>query len=424
ALNHAVEPADPHLGRLIAMHSPQVVLAAIRTGELAGLDPDPARRDHLADRCTGLRLRLEPGHVESGIAAAEAVGAVFLTPQDSEWPVRLDDLGEQCPIGIWIKGSHALALGDSLDDALDDPPGAGAGQSPWSGPIGGVGSGLGVLSVVGARACTGYGAHVAGAIASDLTSAGAAIVSGAALGIDAAAHRGSIAVGGPTLAVLACGIDRVYPRSHETLLHAVAEHGAVISELPPGASPTRFRFLHRNRIIAALGSGTLVVEAGWRSGSLVTARLAAELGRVVMAVPGPVTSDQSAGTHALIRDGATLVTDAGQIREACNPLTLAAAPPVRAAARPARTRATSVKPSTSAGSRDLTGRRPPPAAEPGDPIEELVAEALLSLGESEGADVLAIARVTGIGPDAVFAALGRLAAIGRAVRSGGGWTLP
>ena len=383
ALNHAVEPADPQIGRLLELHSPSEVLAAIRSDQLADLDPDPARRDWLTDRCTGLRLRLEPGRVEAGIAAADSVFARFITPSDCDWPPRLDDLGQQRPIGFWAIGS-------------------------WDGAE--------MLSIVGARACTGYGSYIAGALGADLASAGMTVVSGAALGIDAAAHRGALAVGGGTVAVLACGIDRVYPRAHEALLRTIGERGAVLSELPPGAAPTRFRFLHRNRIIAALGIGTVVVEAARRSGSLVTARLAAELGRVVMAVPGPVTSDQSAGAHELVRDGATLVAQASHVREACASLTAACREPpeeeVASTTSVARIRS---KPPARA--------RQAVRAEPADPVEELLLEALPSAAADAGADVFALARATGIGPDAVFAALGRLAASGRAVKAGGGWML-
>lgn len=414
ALNHAVEPADPQIGRLLELHSPIAVLAAIRADQLPDLDPDPARHDRLSDRCTGLRLRLEPGRVEAGIAAAEAVCARFITPADASWPTRLDDLGQQRPIGIWAIGSWG--------DPPDEPANPTTDQSSESNPAltgsdrGSPASTAEMLSIVGARACTGYGSYVAGALGAELASAGMAVVSGAALGIDAAAHRGALAVGGPTIAVLACGIDRVYPRAHEVLLRAIAERGAVLSELPPGAVPTRFRFLHRNRIIAALGVGTVVVEAAHRSGSLVTARLAAELGRVVMAVPGPVTSDQSAGAHELIRDGATLVVGAPQVREACASLTAASreprgvmtrnAPPIRRSQGERRARTQPVRPS-----------------EPVDPVEELLLEALpsASAGTGSGADVFALARATGVGPDAVFAALGRLAACGRVVKAGGGW---
>ncbi len=456
ALNHAVEPADPQIGRLLEFHSPIEVLAAIRTDQLPDLDPDPTRRDRLADRCTGLRLRLEPGRVEAGIAAAEAVSARFITPSDHDWPARLDDLGQLRPIGIWALGSCLAVPHPTVDSttgyltgaqspdadpdshrrdlppptSADTPPptavplasanAPGLAASPLGSadaPVQAASSPAETLSIVGARACTGYGSYIAGALGADLASAGVIVVSGAALGIDAAAHRGALAVRGPTVAVLACGIDRAYPRAHEVLLRAIAERGAVLSELPPGAAPTRFRFLHRNRIIAALGVGTVVVEAARRSGSLVTARLAAELGRVVMAVPGPVTSEQSEGAHELIRDGATLVTQASQVREACASLT--------AASRELhRTTAAWSTPNRRGEATEQRARaRQARSAEPADPVEELLLEALPNGAAEAGADVFALARATGVGPDAVFAALGRLAAAGRVAKAGGGWTL-
>lgn len=417
ALNHAVEPADPLIGRILSHHTPEQVLAAIHADQLADLDPDPTRRDRLVDRCTGLRLRLGPGQVEAGIATAETVGARFIIPGDKDWPLQLDDLGELRPIGIWAIGRWPPGQTTMVNQAAIADPTVMTDRIVITDST----TMADMVSVVGARACTGYGSYNAGMIASDLASAGLTVVSGAALGIDAAAHRGALAVGRPTVAVLACGIDRVYPRVHETLLRAIAECGAVFSELPPGASPTRFRFLHRNRIIAALGIGTLVVEAARRSGSLVTARLAAELGRVVMAVPGPVTSDQSTGTHELIRDGATLVTGAMEVREACASLTVAsliahksARETVRSTMRSGANRTVAEAPTrTESSSR----------SEPVDPVEELVAEALPSARAPAGADVLTVARTAGLPPDVVFAALGRLAAVGRAVRAGGGWLL-
>jgi DNA processing protein len=384
ALNQAVEPADVGIGRLLERHSPTEVLAAIHADRLAGLEPDPARRTRLTERAAGFRLRLEPGRIDEAVAAADAVGARFLAPGDPHWPTALDDLGEQRPIGIWAMGRWPTGCADAI-------------------------------AVVGARACTGYGSYVAGALGADLASAGVTVYSGAALGIDAAAHRGALAVGGPTVAVLACGIDRVYPRAHEVLLRAIAERGAVLSELPPGSTPTRFRFLHRNRIIAALGCGTIVVEAARRSGSLVTARLAAELGRVVMAVPGPVTSDQSTGTHELIRDGAMLVTEAGQVREACSSLTAAAEGTDRGRERE-QERGRNSAPS-------VASARAAAPDEAADPIEQLVVEALPTARATAGVDVLTVARTIGIAPDIVFAALGRLAAVGKVVRVGSGWTL-
>jgi DNA processing protein len=172
------------------------------------------------------------------------------------------------------------------------------------------------VALVGARAASAYGLHVAAELAFALAEAGVPVVSGGAYGIDAAAHRGALdAQAAPTVAVLACGVDVAYPRGNDQLLSRIAEHGVVLSEVPPGSAPTRVRFLVRNRLIAALAAGTVVVEAAPRSGSLSTAGRAADLVRPVMAVPGPVTSVSSAGCHELIRQGATLVTDAADVLE-------------------------------------------------------------------------------------------------------------
>ncbi len=142
------------------------------------------------------------------------------------------------------------------------------------------------------------------------------MVSGAAIGVDGAAHRGALAVDGPTVAVLACGVDRAYPGTHAALLGRIANSGLVVSEYPPGCVPARHRFLVRNRLIAGMAAGTVVVEAGLRSGAQRTAADALALGRLVMAVPGPVTSGLSAGCHRLIRGGALLVTRAEEVLEA------------------------------------------------------------------------------------------------------------
>lgn len=168
--------------------------------------------------------------------------------------------------------------------------------------------------MVGARAATAYGKHVATCIAADLAGRGWAIVSGGAYGIDAAAHHGALTAGGVTIAVLACGPDVSYPRAHAGLLEGIAASGAVISECPPGCTPSRRRFLARNRIIAALARGTVIVEAAERSGALATARHASDLTRPLMAIPGPGTSMTSAGCDALIRDQrAACVTTAAEI---------------------------------------------------------------------------------------------------------------
>jgi DNA processing protein len=204
---------------------------------------------------------------------AARLGARLLVPGDALWPSGVDDLGVHAPLALWVRGTDA-ALG-SLSRSI---------------------------ALVGARAATGYGEHVTMESAAGLVDRGYAIVSGAAYGIDGMAHRAALASRGPTIAFLAGGVDRFYPSGHDTLLGRIAEEGAVLSELPCGQPPTKWRFLQRNRLIAAASLATVVVEAGWRSGSLNTAAHASALGRPLGAVPGPVTSATSAGCHRLIRD--------------------------------------------------------------------------------------------------------------------------
>lgn len=210
--------------------------------------------------------------------------ARFVIPGDQEWPQQLNDLAAP-PLGLFVRGQADLRT-------------------------------LAVTSVavVGSRAASSYGIRIASDLAADLADRGWSIVSGGAFGIDAAAHRGALAVGGLTAAVLANGIDLAYPRAHTDLLSRIMDSGVVISEVPPGAAPTRFRFLTRNRIIAALTRGTVVVEAALRSGSLRTAAQAEELMRVVMATPGPIDSASSAGVHQWIAQRrAELVTSADEV---------------------------------------------------------------------------------------------------------------
>jgi DNA processing protein len=171
------------------------------------------------------------------------------------------------------------------------------------------------VAVVGARACTEYGAHMAALLGAGLAERGWVVVSGGAYGVDGAAHRGALGAGGATVAVLACGVDQPYPRGHTELITRIAQQGLVVGELPPGDHPTPSRFIVRNRVIAALTRGTVVVEAAHRSGSLVTARAAQRLGRHTMGVPGPATSGLSAGVHQLLRGDAELVTDAADVVE-------------------------------------------------------------------------------------------------------------
>lgn len=208
-----------------------------------------------------------------------------LTPDVGGWPRQLDDLDDERPRRLWVSGVGDLRL-------------------------------LAVRSVavVGARNATSYGLDVAARIAAGLTAAGWTVVSGAAFGIDSAAHRGALAAGGPTVAVTAGGVDRPTPRSHTALFARIAESGSVCSEADPGSVPQGFSFLRRNRLIAALTRATVVVEAAARSGALNTAVWAETLGRPVLAVPGPATSPMSVGTHRLIREGmAQLVTDTDDV---------------------------------------------------------------------------------------------------------------
>ena len=218
---------------------------------------------------------------------ASRYGVRLLVPGDPEWPVGVDDLGAHAPLALWLRGrSETLATAASS------------------------------IALVGARAATGYGEHVAMEASAGLVDRGYTIVSGAAYGIDGMAHRAALASSGETIAFLAGGVDRFYPSGHDGLLSRIVEAGAVVSELPCGSPPTKWRFLQRNRLIAAASLATVVLEAGWRSGSLNTAGHAAALGRPLGAVPGPVTSAASAGCHRLIRDfDAVCVTNADEMAE-------------------------------------------------------------------------------------------------------------
>lgn len=213
-----------------------------------------------------------------------------VTPGDDEWPELLDDLAVP-PWCLWVRGQGHLR--DLTRHAV---------------------------AVVGARAATPYGTSVARELAGDLALRKWTVVSGAAFGIDAAAHQGALAARRPTVAVLACGVDRAYPQAHREMLDTIRDAGVVVSEIPPGSTPTKYRFLSRNRLIAAMSAGTVVVEAGLRSGSLNTAHHAVDLGRPVGAYPGPVTSSTSAGTNELIRQGAALVTDAAEVLDLVSPI--------------------------------------------------------------------------------------------------------
>lgn len=232
--------------------------------------------------------------------AARRAGVRFVVPGDAEWPPQMDDLALTepvqdmggTPVGLWVRGHGDL--GALAADAV---------------------------ALVGSRASTAYGDRTATELAAELAGSGTTVVSGGAYGIDAAAHRGALAGDGRTLAVLAGGLDELYPRAHTALLERVAEAGVLVSEAPPFQPPSRRRFLARNRLIAALCAGVVVVEAGARSGARNTATWAMTLNRYLMAVPGPVSSATSYTPHRLIREGeATLVTSVADIREMVAPM--------------------------------------------------------------------------------------------------------
>jgi len=206
----------------------------------------------------------------------------WLHDAHESWPAGLKRLGWGAPAMLWVSGSI---------DALGE-----LGRS---------------VAVVGSRSCTSYGQHVTNELIATMAERSYSIVSGGALGIDGVAHRCALALSAPTVAVMAGGVDRLYPSANQQLLLQISQKGALVSELPPGSSPTKWRFLQRNRLIAAMTQATVVVEAGWRSGSINTATHANNLGRYVAAYPGPVTSTASAGCHRLIRDGAAELVTCG-----------------------------------------------------------------------------------------------------------------
>lgn len=299
--------------------------------------------------------------VDQARSALERLKVRVIIPGDDEWPLGLDQL-ESPPICIYARGICELSVAE------------------------------GSVAVVGSRAATHYGLNVAADLGEELAQRGVTVVSGAAFGIDAAAHRGALAGGGATIAVLARGLDRAYPQAHEGLLREIAEQGAVVSELPLGWAPYRARFIARNRLIAAMSVGTVVVEAGLRSGSLNTAKEARKLVRHVAAVPGPVTSVQSAGCHKLLRETeATLVTDAAEVLDVMGRLGLDAVGLARA-------------PET-------------PEAEL-DPLAQTVWSAV---PVRTPADLWQLQGLTALDTTTLLGVLGRLTILGLVVRVGEGW---
>lgn len=270
-----VEPGDSEAGVLIAAVGAAAALRVV--AEARGDALDRARQRWLP--------RMRTSAVASALDAARRCGARLVVPGDGDWPVRVDDLDAHAPVALWRRGAGAPAAAPAV-------------------------------ALVGARAATAYGEGVAVDLAADLATAGVVVISGAAYGIDGACHRGALSAGGRSVAFLAGGVDRPYPRGHEALLDRIAATGAVWSETPCGSAPTKWRFLARNRLIAALADAVVVIEAGWRSGSLNTAGHAASFGRRLGAVPGPVTSAASAGCHRVLREfDGVCVTSAADVLE-------------------------------------------------------------------------------------------------------------
>lgn len=343
------EPGDQAAYRFVGELGPAAALQAV----IDGSDPRVVAR---------WRVRLPDADPRRDLDRLARMGGRLLVPGDPEWPSGVDDLGERRPFCLWVCGP--LALGTTTERSV---------------------------AVVGARASTSYGEHVAGDLAAGVCGRGITVVSGAAYGIDAFAHRGALADGGPTVAVLASGVDRPYPRGHCRLIERIAAEGLLVSEIPPGCAPTRWRFVLRNRLIAALTGATVVVEAALRSGTSITAREAGDLGRNVAAVPGPVTSPMSAGCHELLRDGAVCVTGADDVIELLSP-----------------------------SGEGVVGRRSTPAADhdglsPGD------VRVLDAVPVRRAAGSASVARTAGLDEPSVAVSLARLEVRGLVVSTGAGW---
>ncbi|PVZ14494.1 DNA protecting protein DprA [Actinomycetospora cinnamomea] len=283
-LSRVAEPPASALAALVEEIGPVEAAHRVREGTVhgPGAIPPAVAGETAARRATD--------RAEADLALLATRGGRLVVPEDPEWPaMALAGLG----VAAGVDGTLGLE-GASVRDGLAVP------LALWArGPLRLTEAPRGWVAMVGARAASDYGLWVARDWGADLADRGKTVVSGAALGVDGAAHRGALAVEGRTVAVLACGIDRAYPPTHATLLDHVGRRGLVVTEYPPGATPARHRFLVRNRLVAALSAGTVVVEAGARSGATRTALVAEALGRAVMVVPGPVTSALSVGCHEL-----------------------------------------------------------------------------------------------------------------------------
>lgn len=283
-LSRVAEPPCAELAGLVRSVGPVEAAARIRRGEVG-----PALAEHTV-------ARREIDCAVDDLDLLYRRGGRLVTPDDDEWPLLAFTAFDGAAIRDRQRGGSPLALWVTGPVRLDDIAQRAA-------------------AVVGTRAATAYGQHVAADLSAGLAERDVTVISGGAYGIDGAAHRAALASDGQTVAVLAGGIDVLYPAGHSALLHRVSSSGLLVTEYPPGVRPARHRFLTRNRLVAALSSATVVVEAGLRSGAANTAAWARALGRVVCAVPGPVTSAASAGCHVLLRNGAELVSRADEVVE-------------------------------------------------------------------------------------------------------------
>lgn len=386
ALSRLVEPGDETALTVIEVLGPDQALAVLTARrrlqgdeeeqlvEAAAAGGDAWRRRFRAGlrRWAPRAAELDPAR---DLVAVHRLGGGLLIPEDPAWPEALDDLGPRRPVGLWTRGTARLP-----------EPGR-------------------TLAVVGSREATAYGRAVTAQLVGPLAAEGVTVLSGGAYGIDGHAHRVALESGRaqpPTVAVLAGGLDRFYPAGHADLLRAVMDRGLLLSEMPPGASPTRHRFLHRNRLIAALAAGVLVVEARWRSGAQNTASHALDLGRELGVVPGAVTSPSSAGCHRLLAETpARLVADT---EAAWALLPDHAQPPGPRPSRPGRPSG----PAPSCGLRDDAVARP----EDGLSEQELLVYDALPVRAHVGVDRLAV--TAGLPVPLLLAVLQRFARTGLA----------
>ncbi|MGW0809737.1 DNA-processing protein DprA [Nonomuraea sp. NPDC002799] len=365
----AADVGDPIMGRLVTQYGASGAVDAIRARTLppqfAAQEAEQERPPDLTTRLNSWYARLVTANPVADIEAGERLGARLIVPGSAEWPTQLDQLGSGRPLGLWLHGEADLRF-----------------------------SCLKSIAVVGARAATSYGMHIAAEFGVGLSEAGWTVVSGGAFGVDGAAHRGALASDAPTVVVLACGVDVCYPSTHDTLFAAVRGQGVVISECPPGVHPTRARFLIRNRLIAALSRGTLVVEAAHRSGALNTATHALSLNRYLGAVPGPITSTASVGCHRLLRERkAVCITSPEEMIDLVGVI----------------------------GGDMATQTRAP--AVPRDKLNEPTRRVLDAIPSRGGAGPASIAVAAGVGLDTALSALGGLAAAGYIERTKHGWRL-